>query len=273
MIFYFSGTGNSAWAARSLADNLNEKLVSIAEALQKNDTLYNILQEESVGFVFPTYGWDIPPIVRTFITCLSLQYQDKKGISRHKNMLDSTYIYFVTTCGDDTGKLLKRVRQAFTLRNLHIDSAWTIVMPDSYVCLPGFDVDSDKLKESKLSAAPQRLQMIATHIKRKQRGVFDVHPGHFPYTKTYILGGLFRHYLMDDKPFHTKDSCTQCGICVDVCPTKNIIIGTEGPHWQNQCTMCLACYHHCPSHAIAYGKQTKHKGQYLHPEAPRTKRA
>jgi hypothetical protein len=34
MIFYFSGTGNSEWAARQLAEQLSQTLVSIADDMR-----------------------------------------------------------------------------------------------------------------------------------------------------------------------------------------------------------------------------------------------
>ena len=34
MIFYFSGTGNSAWVARQLAEGQNEELLSIAMEIE-----------------------------------------------------------------------------------------------------------------------------------------------------------------------------------------------------------------------------------------------
>ena len=36
MIFYFSGTGNSAWVARQLAEGQNEELLSIAMEIDRN---------------------------------------------------------------------------------------------------------------------------------------------------------------------------------------------------------------------------------------------
>lgn len=36
MIFYFSGTGNSAWVARQIAKAQQEELLAIAEEINKN---------------------------------------------------------------------------------------------------------------------------------------------------------------------------------------------------------------------------------------------
>lgn len=39
MIFYFSGTGNSAWVARQLAEGQNEELLSIAMEIDRNKAI------------------------------------------------------------------------------------------------------------------------------------------------------------------------------------------------------------------------------------------
>ncbi len=56
MIFYFSGTGNSAWVARQLAKGQNEELLSIAMEIDRNKA-YKLKEGEKVGFVFPVYAW------------------------------------------------------------------------------------------------------------------------------------------------------------------------------------------------------------------------
>ena len=59
MILYFSGTGNSLYAARRLADLTGDSvrpLLSLRETpLEKG--------EASVGIVFPVYAWGMPRIV------------------------------------------------------------------------------------------------------------------------------------------------------------------------------------------------------------------
>ena len=89
MIFYFSGVGNSAWVARKLANALQDKVLPIAEEIRK-EAAYTPAKGERVGFVFPVYGWEPPKIVMDFI--------------RKMQMMAPDYLYFVCTCGDDTGK-------------------------------------------------------------------------------------------------------------------------------------------------------------------------
>ena len=91
MIFYFSGTGNSKWIAEQLADRLKEQLIFIPETMRNAIFDYEMADKEKIGFVFPVYSWGPPPIVLQFIEQLNLQRYDKQ------------YLFFVCSCGDDTG--------------------------------------------------------------------------------------------------------------------------------------------------------------------------
>ena len=247
MIFYFSGVGNSAWVARKLANALQDKVLPIAEEIRK-EAAYTPAKGERVGFVFPVYGWEPPKIVLDFIRMMQMQAPD--------------YLYFVCTCGDDTGKTNRIFTQAIEKKGWHCQAGYSITMPDTYVCLPGFDIDGEDELKRKTENAFARVEFIADELK--QRVIHDKYnclEGAFPNVKTYVLGGLFRQFLMSPKPFHATDACISCGLCEKRCPVHNIKV--EGkPQWGEDCTMCLACYHACPEHAIQYGGRTKGKGQY-----------
>ena len=57
MIFYFSGTGNSLYAARKVAEEQEEKVISIASEYKNEDSVLEYLfkEDELLGFVFPIY--------------------------------------------------------------------------------------------------------------------------------------------------------------------------------------------------------------------------
>ena len=97
MIFYFSGVGNSAWVAYKLAEKLHDGVLSIAEEIGM-EKQYVPMKGEQVGFVFPVYGWEPPKIVLEFIGRMRMETPD--------------YLYFVCTCGDDTGKTSRIFTQA-----------------------------------------------------------------------------------------------------------------------------------------------------------------
>ena len=82
MIFYFSGTGNTKWAASKLASATHEDLISIAPYMRADDSSHTlaepfILKEnERLGFVFPVHGWRVPKLVREFIGKMKVQREE-----------------------------------------------------------------------------------------------------------------------------------------------------------------------------------------------------
>lgn len=60
MIFYFTGTGNSLWVAKTLSETLGEPLISIADELHKEekDLIYPVRPDEKILFVYPVHPGD-----------------------------------------------------------------------------------------------------------------------------------------------------------------------------------------------------------------------
>lgn len=232
MIFYFSGTGNSAWVARQLAEGQNEELLSIAMEIDRNKA-YKLKEGEKVGFVFPVYAWGPPKIVLRFIHQLKL---DKPG-----------YLFFVCTCGDDTGRTAQIFSSAVTRKGWQCVAGYSVTMPNTYVSLPGFDVDDKDIETQKVQNAVARVRFINEEItSRAQMKQYNCHEGALPFTKSYLLRPLFNAFLMSPKPFHATEACIGCKKCEKVCPVGNITV-TDRPVWGGNCTQCLACYHVCPS--------------------------
>ena len=248
MLFYFSGTGNSEWAARRIADELSERLFFIPDEMG-GDCRYVLRSGERLGFVFPTYAWGVPQLVLRFIERMEVSGVD--------------YLYFVTTCGDDTGLLADEFCEAVSRKGWACRMGSAVQMPESYVCLPGFDVDPEDREHLKRSQAQIRLDMIVDNII-DGRGGFDTLPGSCAWLKSAVLRPLFRRYLTSPTHFHTTDACTGCGRCVEACPLHNIRLADGNrPAWDADCAMCLRCYHQCPARAIEWGRYTRGKGQYL----------
>ncbi|MDD1778770.1 MAG: EFR1 family ferrodoxin [Candidatus Helarchaeota archaeon] len=58
-----------------------------------------------------------------------------------------------------------------------------------------------------------------------------------------------------------KTLCTECGACVDNCPTNAIQLGSEPIIKKELCTGCCGCINVCPVQALN-SKKTKEKQQY-----------
>lgn len=261
MIFYFSGTGNTRWAAGYIARALNDQCICITDeqslsqlSSETHGTLlsYAVAPDERIGFAFPVYGWQPPGIFMEFLR--RIQFKGASG----------TYCYFVCTCGDDIGRTRDILQKELQPHQLTLQAGLSLLMPDCYISLPGFDVDSAEERTTKLAQAPAILDGFIERIRHSEKNCFQLKPGTFPAFKTYVLGNLFRRFLMGDKPFHATSACIGCGKCTQSCPVGNIRLEKGLPRWQGHCTGCLACYHTCPFKAIQYGNRTKGKGQYLH---------
>lgn len=257
MIFYFSGTGNTRWVARQLAEALGEQLVSIADALQSGQHVFTLDAHERIGFCFPTHGWQPPRIVRDFIRLLDIRP------SASAEELGSHYCWALTTCGDDTGDTMTILNRCLAAKGLQASTLFSVIMPETYVCLPFMYTDTDERVSEKMQNARQQIVHITRILEERQTGIEQLTKGPTPRLYSYVIGAYFNRHMITDKKFTVdRDRCTQCGRCVKICPVANIS-GTP-PEWlhNGKCTCCLACYHYCPAHAIHYGKITRRRGQY-----------
>ena len=66
MIFYFTGTGNTKWVAKQISEAIGEELYYIPDLIRKGQNQFELKQNETIGFCFPTHGWQPPRIVREF---------------------------------------------------------------------------------------------------------------------------------------------------------------------------------------------------------------
>ena len=254
MIFYFSATGNTRWAAQQLSDATGEQLINISE-FNADKPLAQPQSGERIGFCFPVHGWRPPLIVRKFIENLRLR-------------TEGHYVYALCTAGDTIGETMDIFERDLQNKGIRLGAAFSLLMPESYVGLPFMDVDSPEKEQKKISNAATELEKHTSIILNKEPYRILLHIGKWPRINSRLIGDVFVKYLITDKHFHVDSmKCVKCGICADVCPVKDIEggLGFE-PKWKHNdtCLTCFACYHHCPHHAIEFGNQTKNKGQYFY---------
>ena len=272
MIFYFSGTGNSKWAAKTLALETGDTLVSIPEVI-KSDCSFTLEKDEHIGFIFPIHGWRVPNIVKEFLTKLTIKTlgEDTSHVKH--------YCFCLVTAGDSIGKAMERFQQqlkSVTVNDaLSLKAVCSLIMPESYVGLPGMDVDTKEKELEKKGLASKQLKEFSKILKQRPHtdsnqiwGWNQLIRGPIPSFFSGPVGGFFERFLITDKPFHVDSRrCVKCGICANVCPVGDIKggLGYE-PEWlhNGKCLTCFSCYHHCPHHAIEFGKRTQKKGQYFY---------
>ncbi len=210
MIFYLSCTGNSLFVASLLSKKINDRLVNIAEQ-SKGDLEFHLAKDERIGFCFPTHGWRVPLIVREFISRLLID-----DANNH-------FCYAIITAGDTIGKTVEILQKDLNKRNIHLDSAYTIIMPETYIGLPFMDVDTLEKETFKKQKAIKDMEDYAKEILERKKNSFHLIKGRWQNINTWILGYFFIKFLITDKPFRIrKEKCSKCGKCQIACPIKNI---------------------------------------------------
>lgn len=256
MIICFSGEGNTLAVSRLLSKELgNDEMAELpAEVLRyPADFTIDLTKHTRMIWAFPVYSWGIPEIMVDVMTAINFK-SPAPGTVEH---------YMVCTCGDDAGFTDRQWRRIMKFRGFKAMCAFSVIMPNTYVCMKGFDVDSSEVRDGKLAAMPQRVAAIAKAIKAHS-AKSDIVRGKFAGIKSRIIYPWFKRHCTSPKPFKALDGCTRCGLCARVCPLKNITVAPT-PEWGDKCAFCLRCYHICPNHTIAYGKTTATKGQYIYP--------
>lgn len=155
MIFYFSGTGNSKYCTDYLARLLDDDKVF----MNSDEIGVAPSGRYGLGFVFPVYSWGVPPVVVDFIDSLPESFWEDIKINRIP-------VWSVMSCGDEVALAPEMLEKVLKRKGVYLKAVWSVIMPNNYVILPGFDVDQKEVELKKLEEAPGRLQEIAERIKR-----------------------------------------------------------------------------------------------------------
>ena len=88
MIFTFTGTGNSLFAAKTLAHE-GEEVISMIEAVRSKSFHYTLKDNEPLGFVFPVYFYTVSDPMLELVRNLTVE--------------NAGFAYAVIPCGASIG--------------------------------------------------------------------------------------------------------------------------------------------------------------------------
>ncbi|MGL4292466.1 MAG: EFR1 family ferrodoxin [Bacteroidales bacterium] len=252
MIFYFTGTGNSKWIADELGKHLRESVLSITKILQDADEpAYSVKPDEKIIIVFPVHSWGPAiPVIR---------FLDKIRFSNINEVIA------IACCGDECGLTDQILRNKLSERSIKLAGCYSVEMPNNYILMKGFDVDSSQVALRKQTEASDRIKQIADHINGEKINLELYKKGPLSWLKSFVIYPVFSKWVIGSSRFEATNRCTGCNACARVCPTANISIKNKRPVWSDDCIQCTACIHLCPAKAIEYGKISVKKGRYHHP--------
>ena len=244
MILYFSGTGNSNYVAKRIADALGDALVNLNDRIKASDTS-SVETGERVIIVTPTYAWRIPRVVRDWL--------------RKTELRGAKQAWFVMTCGSEIGNADKYNCDLCVEKGLVCMGTAQIVMPENYIAMFSAP-QADEARQIVAKAEPSIDRAIAA-IQRNQ----PFAPTRNNLYDRFMSGPvnpIFYKCFVKANAFTASSACIGCSQCAKLCPMNNVTLKDGKPVWGRNCTHCMACICYCPVSAIEYGNKSVGQPRY-----------
>jgi len=237
-IYWFSGTGNSLYVAKTLARELGDASLHPIAAGVPEEAVGG--KGEKLGFVFPSYYGNLPRIVRAFVEKLKIK--------------EESYLFTIVTMGGLGLGSVVLLNSVLKQKSLRLDYGRGVIMEGNYI-LKYNPVDKTKI-EGKLERINKKIGKIASQINAGTRSVKSI---------KFSADNLYHAIETLDSLYYAEDACQSCQTCVKVCPVGNIKMENNKPVWQHHCEHCVACISWCPQMGIQYGGDTKYRRRYQNP--------
>lgn len=224
MLFYFTGTGNSLYAAKQI----EKDPISIPQVMRGTEPDFSA---ERIGIVAPIYGHEVPLMVKEFL---------------RKAKFHTDYFYMVLTYGNRHGGAAELAYQLCLECGVQPSYINVLMMVDNW--LPSFDMEEQTKLDKKVA---EHLAEIAADVQARRKMIAPVtdtdRAAHAQFLEgmKHLPPDAWQHLL------RVTDACTGCGLCTRVCPSASIRMeNSRAVHIPGNCQTCLACAHLCPQKAV-----------------------
>ena len=244
MVLYITGTGNTRYIAKRIAEALGDELLSTNDRIKAGDTS-PVTTDGRLVIVTPTYAWRIPHIVRDWLL--------------KTDFLNAKQAWFVMDCGSEIGNAAGYNRALCREKQLAYMGTAQIVMPENYIAM--FNAPQADKAPQIVARAEQETDRAISAIAANQEFAPPRNHLYDRFMRGPVPPILYSCFVTA-QAFTTSDACIGCGQCAKLCPTNNITIQNGKPVWGGDCTHCMACICYCPTEAIEYGKKSLGKPRY-----------
>jgi Pyruvate/2-oxoacid:ferredoxin oxidoreductase delta subunit len=249
LIIYYSGTGNSKRVSEWIVQEAGHRGMKthISSYHQFNpDDISDFSGKTLIGFFSATHGFNMPHSMLKFLF-------------RFKLLKGSDVFIGNTRAGMKLSKLflpgLSGIAMYFPalimfFKGYKVKAMYPVDLPSNWISLhPGI-------------RRKVVVSMVEHYEKLTKRFASKVLSGERVFLKSFVLlpldilvapvgiGYYFVGRFILAKTFIANYKCNNCGICVEQCPTKSIIIYNNRPYWKFTCESCMKCMNYCPQRAI-----------------------
>lgn len=248
MIIYFTGTGNSRFVAKRIAEATGDNAVDAGQWIRKGERV-SFTEAGTYVFVSPIYVAAPPRAFQEMI--------------RSAEFPRGSRVWFIMTCSGGMGAAPVYCKRLAEEKGLTYLGTAQVRMPQNYlIFFKTFPVEENR---KKIEAALPEIDALAEQI-RTENAFPEPDIKFYDYPSTQMILSPYYRWFIGAEKFFATDACIGCGRCVSVCPLGNIRLESGRPVWGDSCTHCMGCINLCPKEAIEYGKRTRGKLRYHGPE-------
>jgi NAD-dependent dihydropyrimidine dehydrogenase PreA subunit len=232
-LFYFSGTGNTLLAIRKMQSVFSAAGYTVAAYPIETARPDSIDPSHILGLAFPVVGLSTFPFVWRFLEALP--------------EVQGTEVFMLDTLAGVSGGVVGPLKHLLIKKGYTPIGACEVKMPPNIFFIMGNDFNKERV-ESGLRTAHEYAQRLIAGTAR-----WSCIP-----LLSDTIGGIARIALnlFRWKPHQhimrftvTKERCTRCGVCAQLCPVHNITL-KDLPLYGLDCEYCMRCVSFCPTHAI-----------------------
>lgn len=151
MILYFSGTGNSRYVAKKIAEISGDEVISINQRLKAQDYA-TISSDKPLVFVGPIYAGRLPRVMDEYI--------------KKVNFMGTKCAYFIGTCAQTPWMTVQYVEKLCKEKSFALLGFNSVVMPQGYIA--GGGIQPKDINDKILKEAEPKIVKIAETIRDKQ---------------------------------------------------------------------------------------------------------
>ena len=247
IIYYFSGTGNSANVARWLTQTATEKGLETEQInIAHTNRLEIAVPAENALVVFcsPVHGFNYPPVMQSFIRRFPRGNNPVLLMNTRAGMLIGKWI----TPGL-SGITFYWSALVLRLKGYHINAMFPVDLPSNWISLhPGLNDRTVKYlherNKERVARFADRTLDGGTDFRSLREMIADLLIS--PVSLGYFLAGRF----FFSKTYYASTACTKCDLCIRQCPVHAIKTVDDRPFWTYKCESCMHCMSYCPHRAI-----------------------
>lgn len=245
-IFFFSGTGNTYFVSKKIADVLNEKgwdaICLPIDSMTKAEIEWEAKSSDLIGIGYPVYASSVPNPISQFLEILP-EVKKQKDLfvfcTRSGTCKDGAHIIAsnlsvkgYNIVGVSHFKMPNNIPFAPFCKNRECDDIETLVSEFAVSLL-----ETPKIENSDSGAKLKFRTGKYRNIIKKCSGSFKVN----------------------------SEKCNACMLCARFCPTSNITIEQSKVSFGKNCAACMRCLNFCEKDAITFLRKPlcKYPGPYL----------